>query len=60
MNKFEIRKKALDLRYKIEEGYTTFVFEPKMEEYIKELSKIEENCVHEFQQGICVWCGKRK
>ena len=59
MEQIEIRKRASELREAINLVINTFIFDPCMAEYIKELNELQEQCEHEYLDGICIWCGKQ-
>lgn len=59
MDKYELQSRARVLREAIESSQNIFVFDPNIEDYIKELNELEEICEHEFLNGTCIWCGKK-
>ena len=60
MDKFQLKIKAADLRKKIENCYTQFLFDPNIKEYKEELDKLQKQCIHQYENGHCIWCGKEE
>lgn len=60
MDKFQLKIKAADLRKKIQNCYTQFLFDPNINEYKEELDKLQKQCIHQYENGYCIWCGKEE
>lgn len=60
MDKFQLKIKAADLMKKIENCYTQFIFDPNINEYEEELNKLQRQCIHQYENGHCIWCGKEQ
>ena len=37
---------------------TSFTLNPKIREYNDEIKHLQDMCVHEFNEGKCIYCGK--
>ena len=59
LNKFE-QNKAKELRDKITKAQTNFIYEPNMSDWMEELEIFEVKCEHEYDNGICIFCGKEE
>ena len=62
MNGLQI-KKEIDFRNKlIEEALTPNVFtlNNTVAGLLKEISKLQEQCPHEWDNGYCIYCNKQK
>ena len=59
LNKFE-QNKAKEVRGKILEAQSKFIFEPQLADWMEELEVFEKKCEHEYDNGVCVFCGKEE
>lgn len=62
MNKEEIRKKILFNEQKIQKllDPSTFILQPEVMKLMDENEYLKSICAHEFENGVCVICGKTK
>lgn len=58
----EIKRLITFNNQKIEEMLdpATFVLKPEIQELLNENQKLRQDCPHEFQNGICIYCGITK
>lgn len=59
LNKFE-QTSAKKLRKQIKNAQTNFIYEPNMSDWMEELEIFELKCEHEYDNGVCIFCGKEK
>ena len=59
MTKEEIKRKIDENNAEIEKivDPEIFVFNPRVFELLEENEKLRQQCFHEFEYGVCKWCG---
>lgn len=60
MDKFAIQKRTNSIRAEIGEMLDEFVLNPKIKELRIELHNLQKECPHEYENGVCVYCGVKK
>jgi hypothetical protein len=60
MDKNEIRERINFLKEALEKGQESFILSRELRLFRKELKKIQSECEHEFQDGICIYCDKHE
>lgn len=62
MNGPEIFSLVTKKKERIEELFdpTTFVLNKEAQKLQEEITELQENCPHEFNEGICKYCGKEE
>ena len=60
MTKDEIRNKVLFNETKIQQllDPSIFILQPEVQKLEKEIVELQNQCEHEFKDGICTICGK--
>lgn len=60
MNGPEIFSLVTKKKQRIEELFdpTTFVLNKEAQKLQEEITELQENCPHEFNKGVCKYCGK--
>lgn len=62
MNGLEIFSLVSKKKQRIEELFdpTTFVLNKEVEALQKDIAELQKNCPHEFNEGVCKYCGKEE
>lgn len=60
MSNEEIKKKILFNNQRINEllDPSIFVLQPEVQELLEENELLQTQCTHQFENGVCVFCGK--
>lgn len=58
MDKFSIQRRVSSIHEEIEEMLDGFILNPRIQELKHELHDLQEQCEHEYNNGVCVWCGR--
>lgn len=60
MNGLEVFTLITEKKTKLEDliDPTTFVLNPEIEKLQKEIAALQKDCPHEFEGGVCKYCGK--
>ena len=62
MNGLEIFSLVSKKKQRIEELFdpTTFVLNKEVEALQQDIAELQKNCPHEFNEGVCKYCGKEE
>lgn len=62
MNGFEIFTAISAKKKEIEDIFdpTTFVLNPRVQELEKEINELQNDCPHNYVDGVCEFCGKEE
>ena len=62
MNGLEIFSLVSKKKQRIEELFdpTTFVLNKEVEALQQDIAELQKDCPHEFNEGICKYCGKEE
>ena len=62
MNGLEIFSLVSKKKQRIEEllDPTTFVLNKEVEALQQDIAELQKNCPHEFNEGVCKYCGKEE
>lgn len=54
----KIKMRADELYEKLDLSQAFFVHVPEIENYLRELTELENQCSHEYLNGKCIYCRK--
>lgn len=60
MSQDEIKMKVDEIDNKIAEAVRTFILSPELKDLMEEKAALRAQCVHEFENGKCIYCGKEE
>lgn len=58
MNGIEIKTRVNEIDSKIAEAVNTFILSPEIKNLMEEKAALRAQCTHEFENGVCIYCGK--
>lgn len=58
MNGIEVKTRINEIDSKIAKAVNTFILSPEIKDLMAEKATLRAQCTHEFENGVCIYCGK--